>query len=257
MKDKTIWDILPSMKDDTLFKIGKLPKTDAIALGVFGTKIQAVIECVGLPNGQEIREVSRHLVVIHDAREKVETEGKMKQQMRAQETMKKQMEFEEDFGDPVIREAFIHFCEKEQTIENVHLLIELEKYRKLDQTSRLKRQKIIYDRYLKEGAKEGLNISNESKTQAIDKCQNGVGQIDLFNLLEKAIKFNLMSESFSRFQIVKIEMIDHVLKELNEKNPHLNISISSGSGHLKGVNFLTKMGGTPTIGTPEPEEDKK
>jgi hypothetical protein len=246
MKDKTIYDIIPSMQDNTLFKVGRLPKTDALALGVFGTKIPAVIHCVALPVSYEEKdgksvEIARHMVVIHDAREKEENDAKVKQQQRAQEKMKKQIIFEEQFNEPIIREAFIRFCTKERTLENVSLLIELESYKKLDQSSRMKKQKVIHERFLKDGAKEGVNISNESKIEAIAKCQNGVGQIDLFNLLEKAIKFNLMNESFSRFQAVKMEIIDDILKEMEEKGGKVRVSGSTTTMKVLPSGFLQPL----------------
>jgi hypothetical protein len=43
-----------------------------------------------------------------------------------------------------ILEAFTKFCKKENTIENIYFLEFVEEYKKLDQASRNKNQKIVY-----------------------------------------------------------------------------------------------------------------
>lgn len=219
IKEKTIYQILTDIKADDL--------NNADVNGVESNipskfiKIPAQVTTTKIDFFVADKKVPHVMAILRDMREKKDAQDKLEKEKKALAELEKQMEFEEQFRDPIVREALRLFCEKEKTVENVLLLIEIETYKKLDQTKRARAQKIIYDKYLKQGAEFQVNISKKSLDEAIQKVENGVGQIDLFNNLEKAIKFNLVGESFSRFQSVKNDMIEQVLKDMEEeqKNP--------------------------------------
>jgi PAS domain S-box-containing protein len=215
LEEKAIFDILTQLKKEDL-EDATCNNVETIASGKFGVKIPVSVSTTKIEIFVEEVKTNQVMIVIRDMRERKDAQDKLEKEKRALEELEQQMEFEATFREPILREAFTKFCTKEKTVENVLLLAAIENYKKMDQAKRPKKQKTIYEKFLKTGAEHAVNISKKTLDEAIDKAMNGVGQVDLFSSLEKAIKFNLIGESFSRFQSVRNEYIDEVLKEIEE-----------------------------------------
>eukprot|EP01080_Neovahlkampfia_damariscottae_P002407 gene2407-2871_t len=218
--EKIVFKILPDLgKKEFEQPVGRY--TETVAIGSFDLKIPVQVVTCGIEFYHQDEKVLYVMCIIRDIREKNEFLDKLQKEMESYSTMENKFTFEEQFRDPIIRDALKKFCEKEKTAENIKLLIAVESYKKLDQSSRIKQQKYIMEKYLKEGSKYALNISNEAREVAIKKVKDGLGQIDLFTDLEKAVKFNLINESFARFQQEKEKYIELVLKdrEIDGKKP--------------------------------------
>lgn len=244
IKEKKIYQILPD-----------LGKDDLNSASINGVETQIPSKFIKIPAQVTTTKIDYHvggkivphvMAILRDMREKKDALDKLEKEQKALADLEKQMQFEEQFRDPIIREALRIFCEKEKTIENVLLLIEIESYKKLDQNKRIKAQKILFEKYLKQGAEYQVNISKKTLDEAIEKVEKGIGQIDLFNNLEKAIKFNLIGESFSRFQSVKNEFIELALKEMEEessgkrgsKRPQIALAQGSMLVNQESQNFI-------------------
>jgi PAS domain-containing protein len=220
-KGKKVYDILPNLPVKEIEQaVGRTSECESI--GQFGLKIPVSVLTCGINFFEEGEKIPYVLCIVRDMRERNDVLDKLQREMEMFSKIEKEFTFEEQFRDPIIREAFAKFCEKEKTIENVYFLIAAENYKKLDQASRIKNQQTIFETFMSEKSKYSLNISSEAFDITKKKVKNGLGQIDLFSELEKAVKFNLISESFSRFQLEKEHYIDIALKEREtkkKKNP--------------------------------------
>jgi hypothetical protein len=102
---------------------------------------------------------------------------------------------------------------------------------------------------LGEKSKFPLGISPQAKENAQKKISVGLGQIDLFNDLEKEVKLNLINGSFNKFQNEKPQYIDDVLKEreLRPRNSRTTIGRVSntfigGLGYIPNDTPITRQG---------------
>jgi PAS domain-containing protein len=236
-KGKKIYEILPNLPTKEIEQaVGRTSESESI--GQFGLKIPVSVLTCGINFFEEGEKIAYVLCIVRDMRERNDVLDKLQREMEMFSKIEKEFTFEEQFRDPIIREAFAKFCEKEKTIENVYFLIAAENYKKLDQASRIKNQQIIFDTFMGEKSKYSLNISSDSFDMTKKKVKNGLGQIDLFSELEKAVKFNLISESFSRFQIEKDHYVEIALKERETKKKKIPLK-RKNSVHTSDDNELS------------------
>jgi uncharacterized protein (DUF2267 family) len=95
------------------------------------------------------------------------------------------------------------------------------------------------EKYLGEKSKFQLDISPQAKEIAQKKISVGLGQIDLFNALEKEVKLNLINGSFNKFQNEKPQYIDDVLKERESRPRNSRTTIGRVSNtFIGGLSYI-------------------
>eukprot|EP01080_Neovahlkampfia_damariscottae_P013112 gene13112-8582_t len=251
-KNTSMFQILPDL-DKNQFESATGKCNESIAIGASGIKIPCQVTTCVIEFFEEGIKIPYVLVIVKDMRERNEALSKIEMGRAEFSKMQDRFTFEQEFGDPIIREAFTKFCKNEKCEENVYFLVFVEEYKKLDQVSRSKSQKLVYEKYLSEKSKLILNISPQAKINAEKKVSSGLGQIDLFSDLEKEVKNRLIDRDFKKFQKEKLKYIDDVLKE-RELRPKKQTSgynrISENYEKLSFIPSETVSGRQASIGLP-------
>jgi hypothetical protein len=142
-KEKIMFNILPELdKKEFTQAVGQCSESNAVINPELTIPVQ-VTTCVidFFENGISIPYV---ICIIKDMRERNKVLDNLENEKKQLSAMEDQFVFEQEFRDPIIREAFTKFCKKENTIENIYFLEFVEEYKKLDQASRNKNQKLVY-----------------------------------------------------------------------------------------------------------------
>ncbi|KAL0485383.1 regulator of G-protein signaling [Acrasis kona] len=112
----------------------------------------------------------------------------------------KYLDFDAQLKVPAFRDAFKKFCEQEKNAENIEFLEQLEKYKSNPSyEQRVKIQKQLYDKFIKQGAETQLNISSEMSEEQRVLLVKKQGHDDVFDPLEDNIKSLVMQDSYARF----------------------------------------------------------
>jgi methyl-accepting chemotaxis protein len=141
-REKIIYHILPEMNINE-FKQAVGNCTETVAK-LDTENIAVQVTTCSIDFFEEGNTIPYAMCVIKDMRERNEVMDKLQNEMKQLSEMEDQFTFEQEFRDPIIREAFSKFCKKDNTYQNVQFLEFVEEYKKLDQTSRIKNQKLAY-----------------------------------------------------------------------------------------------------------------
>ncbi|KAL9646184.1 hypothetical protein ABK040_008057 [Willaertia magna] len=110
------------------------------------------------------------------------------------------MEFYEMFSNLQKRKEFKEFCIKERNEENVCFLEDIELYKSLTNTNeRVTMQNEVFDKYLGQDSIKQLNVSKEVFETQLIKIAKGLGELELFDELEKAVIDNMLYDVFKRW----------------------------------------------------------
>jgi hypothetical protein len=145
-KEKSMYNILPELdKKEFTQAVGQCSESNAVISPELKIPVQ-VTTCVidFFEDGVSIPYV---ICIIKDMRERNHVLDKLQNEMKQLSVMEDQFVFEQEFRDPIIREAFTKFCKKENTIENIYFLEFVEEYKKQDQASRNKSQKLVFGKF--------------------------------------------------------------------------------------------------------------
>ncbi|KAL9649775.1 hypothetical protein ABK040_009590 [Willaertia magna] len=133
------------------------------------------------------------IALIHNMSEKLQNER--------EEINRDKMEFLKMFDNPLMRLDFKEFCKRIRADENIYFLEDVQSYKHTPSLQeRVQRQQDIYNLYLKPEAKKLLNISKDQIEHTNFKVSKGLGEIDLFESLERIVMEILVCDSFKRWK---------------------------------------------------------
>ncbi|KAF0979967.1 hypothetical protein FDP41_001120 [Naegleria fowleri] len=141
------------------------------------------------------------VLLIHSNTDRSALLKNLKEKEKQYNLLMEKMEFKEMFDHHERRSEFKDFCAKEHNDESILFLEDVQLYKSLvnnlQQRSELQHE--IYNKYLAHSAPKQLNISSEELETYGFKIKNGIGQIDLFDSLEKVVINNIIFDSFKRW----------------------------------------------------------
>ncbi|KAG2389398.1 hypothetical protein C9374_013958 [Naegleria lovaniensis] len=141
------------------------------------------------------------VLLIHSNADRSVLLKNLKEKEKQYNLLIEKMEFKEMFDNHERRNQFKEFCAKEHNDESILFLEDVQLYKSLvnnlQQRSELQHE--IYNKYLSTSAPKQLNISSEELETYGFKVKSGIGQIDLFDGLEKVIINNIIFDSFKRW----------------------------------------------------------
>ncbi|KAL9652777.1 hypothetical protein ABK040_010810 [Willaertia magna] len=144
------------------------------------------------------------VLLIHNNtdRSKLLKDLKEKEQLYSQ--LKERMEFQEMFDNHEKRSEFKEFCRKEHNLENILFLEDIQLYKSLGNIQeRVNMQQEMFDKYIRLDAEFQLNISQEDLQIYSFKISKGLGEIELFDGLEKIVVESIIHNSYKRWREVK------------------------------------------------------
>ncbi|KAL9656553.1 hypothetical protein ABK040_005315 [Willaertia magna] len=111
------------------------------------------------------------------------------------------IEFKTMFNNPLKKLDFKEFCKRFKSDENLSFLEEVQIYKNtLSLQERAQKQQDIYNTYLKQDAKKLLNISKEQIAINNFKISKGLGEIELFDGLEKIVIETVVGDIYKRWK---------------------------------------------------------
>ncbi|KAL9650956.1 hypothetical protein ABK040_015059 [Willaertia magna] len=111
------------------------------------------------------------------------------------------IEFKQMFNNPLKKLDFKEYCRRFKTDENISFLEDVEIYKNTTSLQeRAQKQTEIYNLYLKPEAKRLLNISKEQLAINNFRISKGLGEIELFDSLEKTVIENLVHDIYKRWK---------------------------------------------------------
>ncbi|KAL9641597.1 hypothetical protein ABK040_013516 [Willaertia magna] len=111
------------------------------------------------------------------------------------------IDFKQMFDNPLMRLDFKEYCKRTRTDENICFLEDVQIYKNTSSLQeRVQKQETIYNLYLKKDSKKLLNISKEELELNNFKISKGLGEVDLFECLEKIVMNNLIHDSYKRWK---------------------------------------------------------
>lgn len=112
-----------------------------------------------------------------------------------------QAEFDSEFAVESFRNELLDFCRREVNAENVEFLVELLEYKSLPFNLRSERKVHIFNKYLKIGAQNQLNISKDVSDRIEHKIKKTkTADADLFEMVEELVKAMIIQDIFPRFK---------------------------------------------------------
>ncbi|KAL9656577.1 hypothetical protein ABK040_012160 [Willaertia magna] len=144
------------------------------------------------------------VLLIHDLTEKVTLQKDLVEKEQMNVNLKTKIEFQEMFDNFESRKEFKDFCIKFHSEENILLLEAIQYYKTLTNIQeRVKFQFEIFDKFIDDDASMKINISSEEQEIYKFKISKGLGEIELFDGLEKIIINLLSQDPFKRFKEYK------------------------------------------------------
>ncbi|KAL9655824.1 hypothetical protein ABK040_000888 [Willaertia magna] len=134
------------------------------------------------------------IILIHNLSEKM---NPMEREKESQEIV----EFRAMFNNPLKKLEFKEYCKRFKTDENISFLEEVQNYKNLTSLQeRAQKQKEIFNLYLKADAKKLLNISKEQLAINNFRINKYLGEIELFDSLERIVIENVVHDIYKRWK---------------------------------------------------------
>ncbi|KAL9656774.1 hypothetical protein ABK040_002742 [Willaertia magna] len=111
------------------------------------------------------------------------------------------LEFKQMFNNPLKKLDFKEYCKRFKSDENICFLEDVQIYKNTSGLQeRSQKQKEIYTLYLKPNAKKPLNISQDQLAIANFRIGKGLGEIELFDSLERIVIENVVHDIYKRWK---------------------------------------------------------
>ncbi|KAL9643125.1 hypothetical protein ABK040_003924 [Willaertia magna] len=150
------------------------------------------------------------IILIHDLSDKLIQEKENNETLFGGMT-KERIQFQQMFDNTLMRLDFKEFSKRFKTEENISFLEDVQVYKHTNSLQeRVQRQNDIYNNYLKPDAKKLLNISKEQLELYSFKTSKGLGEIDLFESLEKIVIENMLHDSFKRWKEMEKDLENYM-----------------------------------------------
>lgn len=203
--NKTIYQLFPDIKKEDLQQ-SKLDRYENVGLGKFGSKIKNSMTSLSIKSENS----DMVLLIIEDLREREEAIARIKQEKLAQERLQKRLEFETDFNDRIARTALKLYCDTIGKSSDLEFLVEIEEYKKMNQTQRLTKQEGMLT-FLLDSEKK-LSLSEKTYKEVVDKCKLGNAHSDQFKDAEVQLKKLFQDEIYPSFKKEKDVYQEKVIK---------------------------------------------
>jgi PAS domain-containing protein len=108
-------------------------------------------------------------------------------------------EFNAQFGHEAFRRNLLQFAERIHAGEAIRFLIDVHEYKKSKVDKRAEKQFQIFEKYLRVGASQQLNISMELSERMMVNVQQSLGDVNLFKEVEEQVRGMVVLEVYPRF----------------------------------------------------------
>jgi len=141
--------------------------------------------------------------------------------------LEEKAEFDSEFAVESFRKDLLEFCKREVNSENVEFLIALLEYKSLPFNLRADRKMNIFNKFLKIGAQNQLNISKEISDRIEHKIKKSkTADTDLFEHVEDLVKAMIIQDIYPRFKKYQ-ESIRRTSSEISSSDAASNERIST------------------------------
>jgi PAS domain S-box-containing protein len=220
----TTWEALIALCD-------KRESQEYEMVGRFQKRIPVIVSVTPITLFVDNQSTQAHVVLARNISENKLLKNSIEAERFRLALMEKNIEFDQLWSDSRRRQAFISYCTRMMSEENVKFLEAVEEYRSvMKQQHRVELQKQIITQFLiKDKSPYELNISAKT-VKDLSQIEKGFGQIDLFDGLEEIIRGQVVLDTFARFLETEAE---------DESNTDTDFSV--GSVELRDSLTLTAL----------------